>query len=125
MSDPKLKEAMAEIFGVLKKHDIGGQVTLVSPSHSEFRCFIEPSWSVAFFEEVPSGVAVRFRAKKSEIPDKNERHERVEWTTHMLCQIRDLNAQNFMAFDSLIAELGKHFEIKHKPYSDYEPHKDQ
>ena len=46
----KLKEAMAEINGVLIKHDIAGVVVLHEPGFSEFRVRVDPSWSVARFE---------------------------------------------------------------------------
>ncbi len=124
MSDPKLKEAMAEIFGILKKHDIGGQVTLVSPTHAEFRSKIDPSWSVAFFEDHEKGVAVRFRATKAEIPDKEERHQKSELTTHLLCQIRDLCGQNFLMFDGVLNQLKEHLDFDHTPQAGYEPHRE-
>lgn len=125
MSDPKLKEAMAEIFGVLNKHDIGGQVTLVSQTHAEFRIKVDPKWSCAKEEYNSKGVGIRFRVQKADIPDKEERRLRAEQTLHLLCQIRDLNAQNFLGFDSLVKQLEGVIDFEHKPYSNYEPHNEQ
>lgn len=125
MSDPKLKEAMAEIMGVLKKHDIAGQVTLVSPTHSEFRIDIAPTWSCARMEPSGDGFAVRFKATKEGIPDDEARKKIASETAHMLLQIRDLCAQYYMSFDDLVKQLEEFMEIEHKPYSDYEPHREQ
>lgn len=122
MSDPKLKEAMAEIMGVLKKHDIAGQVTLASQTHSEFRVKLDASWSCIFPENKPQGVSFRFRCKKSEIPDVKVRHKLVEESMHILCQFRDMNAQYFMAFEDLIKTLSAYVDFDHKPGSGYEPH---
>jgi hypothetical protein len=123
--DPKLKEAMAEIKNVLNKHDLAGQVTLVSKTHSEFYWKIDPTWSCAKPEPAESGkVAIRFRATKKDIPDKEERRKLAELTLHLLCQIRDLNAQNFMVFDELLNQLGKVIDFEHKPYSGFEPHEE-
>lgn len=124
MSDPKLKEAMAEIFGVLKKHDIAGQVTLVSKTHSEFRSKIDPTWSCASFEDFQDGMAIRFKIKKADVPDKEQRRQIAEWTLHILAQIRDLNAQNFLAFDGSLTEFAKFVKFDHKPHSGFEKHRD-
>lgn len=125
MADVKLKEAMAEIFGVLKKHDIAGQIVLVSKTHSEFRVKIDPTWSCATEEHSSQGLAIRFKVKRADIPDKEERRKLAENTLHLLCQIRDLNAQNFVGFDGLIDQLKKVIDFDHTPYADYEPHNEQ
>lgn len=125
MADPKLKEAMSEIMAVLNKHDIAGQISLVSKTHSEFRCKLDPSWSCARMEMARQGFAVRFKATKESIPDKTLRDEFVSLTMHMILQIRDLAAQNFKAFDELVGQLSKYMEIDHKPYQGYEPHLEQ
>lgn len=125
MADPKLKEAMAEINAIMKKHDIGGHITLVSPTNSEFRYMIDPSWSCAWFERADGGAyAVRFRANKESIPDKQERHKIVENTMHLLLQIRDLAAKTFVETDAVVSQLGNHVEIEHKPFSNFEPHEE-
>jgi hypothetical protein len=125
MADPVLKEAMAEIMGILKKHDIAGQVTLVSPTHTEFRYRIDPKWACTTVEAQGDGyMAVRFRAKKSEIPDMKERHKIVERTMHMLLSIRDLSGKNFLMFDGLEKQLKPHIDFDHKPFSDFEPHRE-
>lgn len=122
MADPKLKTAMNEVMAILQKHDIAGQVTLVSQTHSEFRMKIDPSWSCASLYEVGAGVAIRFNASKKSIPDKEERWKKAELTTHIFCQIRDLCGQYFLAMEGAIKDLGKYTEIEHRGGTGYEPH---
>lgn len=121
MSDPKLKQAMAEIKGILNRHDIAGQVTLVSQTHSEFLLKPDTSWSCVHFD----GEQLRIRVKKSEIPDKEVRRRLIELSAHILLQIRDLNAQNFRFMEQLLKMLEQHVEIDHTPYSGFEPHREQ
>ena len=121
MSDPKLKEAMAEIKGILKKHDIGAQVTLVSETHAEFFYEISPSWSVAYFEH---GNLLRLRAKRADFKTLEEQKRCVNSTIHMVHQIRDISAQSFSNMLDLTDMLGKQFEIDHTPYADFEPHRE-
>src|SRR3954468_20612567 len=123
MSDPNLKDAMKEIMDVLNKHDIAGQVTLVSKTHAEFRLRIDPSWSVAKLVPLKEGYGIRFRVKKQDIPDKQLRLELAALTLHILAQIRDLNAQNFMAFDNALKQLSEVIDFEHHPGSGFEPHK--
>jgi hypothetical protein len=125
MPDPILKEAMAEIMGILKKHDIAGQVTLVSPTHSEFRYRLDPKWACTTIEDHGDGhVSVRFRAKKDEVPDAEERRELVERTLHLLLSIRDLSGKNFLMFDELVKQLKPHIDFDHNPFSGFEPHRE-
>ncbi len=124
MSDPKLKKAMSEIFGILKKHDIAGSVILVSQTHSEHRFLVDTSWSCARFEFRADGPALIFKAKKADIPDDDERHKRAEETAHILFQIRDLSAMHFMGFDSACNQLKEVLKIEHTPFSGFEPHRE-
>lgn len=117
--DPKLKEAMAEIFGVLKKHDIGGAITLVSPTHAEFRFCEDPSWSCARIE---GATRVRFRAKAQDFKTQAEHKRTVELTIHLVAQIRDLAARTFTAFDSMFQQLEKIIDFEHRSYQGFEEH---
>jgi hypothetical protein len=119
--DPKLKEAMAEIFGILQKHDIAGNITLVSPTHAEFRYRIDPSWSCANLE----GDAVRFKSKAADYLSPDVQREVQEATAHMIFQFRDLAGVNFLAFESMVKQLQEVMEIIHKPGQGYEPHREQ
>lgn len=121
MSDPKLKEAMAEIFGILKKHDIAGQVVLVSPTHAEFRAHISPSWSCAFFEDKGG---IRFRAKEAEMGSKEAVHKAKEETLAMFCHFRDVMGSTFLTTQKLLDQVGKQVEFEHVPFHGFEPHRE-
>lgn len=121
MSDPVLKQAMAEIRAIMNHHDIGGAVTLVSPTHSEFYYHLTPSWSACYF---PTSNELRFRAKKEDFKTEAEQERCVTLTVHMVCQIRDIAAQNFTQMEQVIDRLGEHYKIEHTPYADFEPHKE-
>lgn len=112
--DPKLKEAMTKIEDLMKEYDIGGYVSLVSPTHSEFMLHIDPMWSCAFFEEPGK---VRFKATEKDYGSKEARDRAMELTVHMILQIRDLGAQAFMFGEELEKLLKTKMEIEHKPFS--------
>lgn len=120
MSDPRLKEAMAEIKAVMQRHDIAGAITLVSPYASEFLYHIDPSWSVAFFE---GSDRLRIRARAEDFASQDQAHFCVESTVHMICTTRDIAAQTFGNMERLLAILGEHFEIEHTPHP-VEPHRE-
>jgi hypothetical protein len=109
----KLKEAMAEINGVLQKHDIAALVVLHEPGFSEYRSCIDPSWSVCHFEPTKDGdIAVRFRAKAENFGgDKAAQKKAVQDTINMIVHFRDNCAMHFNLMDSLLDMLGKRFEI--------------
>ena len=119
MADPKLKEAMAEIFGILKKHDIAGHIILSSETHSEFRVRIDPSWSCAFFE---SEGGIRFRAKEAELGSKEAVHKTKEATLGMFCHFRDTMGSSFMVTQKLLDNVGKEVPFEHVPFAEFEPH---
>ena len=118
MPDPKLKEAVAEIIAVCRKHDIGGYFILASQTHAEFRYIMDPSWSCAWFED--SG-RLRIRAKRADFKTQEEQVARLSETTHILCQIRDLCAKGFGDMESIIAELSKQCKIEHESFAGFEP----
>lgn len=121
MADPKLKEAMAEIKAIFKKHDIGGFVTLVSETHGEFRYELEPSWSVMHLS--PQG-QFRFKSILADFKNEQDKHRATELSVHLICQIRDLNVQSFRNMQTILEMLEGHMEINHTPYRDFEPHRD-
>lgn len=124
MADPKLKEAMAELAGIMKKHDITGSCIMISETHSEIRHFFESSWSSLTMEEVGDGVGVRIRITKADFPDKEVRRQKAELSAHVIYQLRDLHGASFMASDSLCKELEKHMTVEHIPFRGYEPHRE-
>lgn len=119
MPDPVLKQAMAEIRAVMTKHDIGGAVTLVSATHSEFYYHLTPSWSICYFA---APTQLQFRSKLADFKTEEEQQRCTELTVHMVHQLRDLGAQNFTQMSQVIDMLNEHFEIEHTPYADFEPH---
>lgn len=122
MPDPKLKTAMREIMDILDRHDIAGQITLVSKTHSEFRFKLDPSWSVAKLVKQGLGWAIRFRLTKQDIPDDDERTEIGGMTIHILAQMRDISEQNYLAMSAALAQLATQLDFVHTPRSGYEPH---
>lgn len=126
MSDPKLKEAMAEITPILKKHDIAGHIILVSPTASEFKFFIEPSWSCVRIEPNGDGTATcRFRSKKADFKSKDEQHRVTEQSVWMILGIKDLAAATFIQMEAVEKILRQHIEIDHTPLGGFEPHREQ
>jgi hypothetical protein len=116
--DPKLKEAMAEISAVLKKHDIAGAVTLVSKTHSEYKYHF-PTWSAAQITDE----GIRFRTKSSDYADKQAADQALLDSLHVVLQIHDLNSQNIKVTDQLIKKIGEHVDFDHVPYFDHTPHR--
>lgn len=112
MPDPKLKEAMAEIRGILRKHDIGAYVTLYSQKASEFAVEITPTWSCAYWENRDAG-KLRFRAKTSEI-GQEKAHKIIEDTCHMIFSMRDLCAKGFIDADHMAKMLQTQVHVDHR-----------
>lgn len=115
--DPKLKEAMAEIKAICDKHDVGGFITLVSQTHSEFRLELAPSWSGLKWEEE----GIRFRVKAKELGKEVARKVAGE-TCHLVYQLRDRCAQTFMHMDKLTKQIEEHLNVDHKIEGPYEHH---
>lgn len=121
--DPKLKEAMAEIRSICRKHDIAAYCALVSPTHSEFGLEITPTWSAAYWENKNEG-KLRFRVKQAEVGKENARIL-IELTCHMVYQIRDLCAQGFQFAEGMTKLIEQQVEVDHKSFADFEPHREQ
>src|SRR3990167_2276574 len=120
--DPNLKDAAEEIKKIMQKYDIGGHITLVSPTHSEFMYAITPSWSCARFERLPNGeVGIRFTATEKRYGCKETSRKYQENTAHLLLQIRDLGVQAFQTMENVHEQLKKHIDIEHKPFSTDKP----
>lgn len=84
MPDPVLKAAAEEIKAVLKKYDITAIITLNSPGSTEYVREVEASWSCAFFEQLPEGLCLRFRAKRVDYPSLEAQKEAIENTVGMI-----------------------------------------
>jgi hypothetical protein len=126
MPDPRLKDAMRRISRILRDYDIGGQVTLVSKTHAEYR-YQFPTWSVVQPETGPGGEpGIRLRSFETWYGDKDKQRRAAEESLHCLYQIRDLAGQTFMIFDNLCKQVEEKsgWHIEHHPYSGHEPHTD-
>lgn len=109
--DPMLRVAMKEVESILNKYDIGGFVSLESRSHSEFKLFIEPSWSLARFIKKDGeikGVHFKIRAKTN-LEDTNA-------TAGLLMAVRDQCAMVFMQMDKLKKQLEDTVGLDHQPF---------
>lgn len=108
--DPKLRQAMAEIRAICRKHDIGGAILLTSETHSEFAYLIDlPSWSIVRFEG-DGGV----RLRSTDLPTREAKKHGVEMTAGMLFALRDLAINTANDTGQLCSLLEQHFEIEHK-----------
>lgn len=116
--DPDLRKAMAEIVPILEKYQCGACVTLVSPSHTEYR-YEFPGWT-CIGHDVKTG-AVRVRVKRKDFKTLADYELIVGNTAHMVCQLRDLAVQNFADCQKLVDLLSKYWKFDHKPYQDHEP----
>ena len=108
-SDPKLKEAMAEIQAVLRKHDIAGIVLLQSPTHGEWMNEITPTWSCAMLD----GDRFRFRAIAAEYGGAAERNEAIRITAGMLISFRDGAKRIQENMEKVGALLSQKMQIEH------------
>lgn len=107
--DQKLRDAMREIEGVLKKYDIGGFVTLQSRSHAEFKFLIEtPSWSNVRY--VKEGAAIHLKIHNKSKPKETEA------TVGMLYSIRDLCAMGFQQMDVLANRIEQQVKVIHTTF---------
>lgn len=62
--DPVCKEAMAEIQAIVRKHNLGASIHLVSPTHSEY-AYELPPWGCLSWQHGPNGeVGLRVRCKR-------------------------------------------------------------
>ena len=85
-SDPRLKEAMAEIEGILAKYEIAGAVQLASSTHAEFKIHF-PEWSAVQLQERPDKSDVEIRIKSS---SERDGQGHLESSMHLLLSIRDM-----------------------------------
>lgn len=121
--DPRLKEAMAEIRAICRKHDIASYVALVSKTHSEFGLEVTPTWSAAYWEDKNEG-KLRFRVKQAEV-GKDRAKQLIELTCHMIYQIRDLCIMGFNFSENMTKLIEQQVEVEHNSLAGFEPHKEQ
>lgn len=120
MSDPKLKEAMAEIKALLMKHDLAGYVFIASPTYSEFMHKLDASWSAITIDKN----VFALRAKEAELGSKEAVHKKAEQTAHILCALQDLCVQGYGLSGQILDAMKTVYEIEHKSFTGFEPHYD-
>ncbi|WP_190795217.1 hypothetical protein [Leptolyngbya sp. FACHB-541] len=103
-SDPKLKEAAAEIDAICKKYGIAAFYGLASSTHAEFKLNF-PKWSMISIEEQ----GFRFRAKSAE-------PERSEASIHLAYSLRDIAGLMFQNLEALTQAISQRLDIEHTPF---------
>ena len=79
--DPNLKKAAKEIKAIMRKHNIGGSISLVSKTHSEFLYHIPP-WVAIKITADGRGASIKIN---SEIyPDRDKKMQVAEDTAHFI-----------------------------------------
>lgn len=110
--DPRLKACMQELVDVLERYDVGAQIVLTSPTHSEYRTQF-PTWSVAQHEVTEQGQhAIRFNTKCFTFPSQQGKRAVVERTVQMLAQFQHLAAMHFSQMQQILDMLSEHMEIR-------------
>lgn len=104
-------QAIEEIKAVLSKHDLAGMVMVQAPKESAFLNVIDPSWSVAKYEETREGTAIRIRAKAEHFPSRAAQKEAVEWTCGMVIGFMLQAERTREQFEQIAGVLGQHFGI--------------
>lgn len=102
---------MREIVDILKRYDIAGQITLVSPTHSEYLTQF-PTWSLAQFETNSKGTGIRYNSKDKIFATDKGKLAAQESTVHILDQFRHNAMVNFGIMDDVIARLSEFMEIE-------------
>lgn len=107
--DPKLREAIAEIKAVLKKHDIVGLVSLHSKTHGEFAFEPHASWSLCELIPGPTHEAtMRFKMRPKQKED-------LEATTAFIYNTRDFLRMWWGHFEQMCNMIQKHALVLHNP----------
>ena len=109
--DPRLKACMKQLQEVIESYDVGAQIALVSPTHSEF-LYHFPTWSVAQIEEMEEGPALRFNTKRHRFISARSKHAATEITVHLIAQFQHLSAMFFDIADRVMNGLNEHMEIE-------------
>ena len=109
-----LKVATDEIKAVLKKHDIAGYAVLQSPDRAEWLMGIDPSWSVAKWEEMEEGLGIRLKSSlmKDYEGDKQKQKQELEWTCGIFLGLLSMLEQHHEAVTKLMHVIGSKFDIR-------------
>lgn len=125
MSEKQYRDCMAEIIGVLKKHDMAGAVTVVAKDRAHFRYHF-PTWSVVQLHEAPGGgLGVRLRSKATDFPSKEAQRTANELTAHIVYQMRDCALNTIGVCATLAEKMDEAWTVEHTPNADFDPERSQ
>jgi hypothetical protein len=100
--DPVLREAMLEIQAVMKKHQIGGMVNLISKTHGELGIEF-PDWIGVAQEDL--GMRIKFKKEETDLANL---------TGHFIYSIIDVCGHTSKGFKQLAKVLEDHCEVEHE-----------
>lgn len=110
---PHLKEIMAEIIAVLKKHDVAAHVLLQEYGFSEYLMTIDPTWSLLRFDQ--GNIRIRSKLIEDFAGDKNAQYQASINTAGMVRQFADILARDARLFEDIHALLDQNWNITHTP----------
>lgn len=114
--DKRYRECMAEIIGVLKKHDMAGAVTVVSKERAMFKYHF-PTWTAVELKET----SVRLRLKSSEFESKKAARDCAELTAHVIMQMGDCAANTMGLVKHLSEIMRDKWGMEHEGGADFDP----
>lgn len=114
--DKKYRECMAEIIGVLKKHDMAGAITVVSKERCMFKYHF-PTWTAVELGET----SVRLRLKSSEFPSRQASRDCAVLTAHVIMQMGDCAANTMGLVKHLSEIMRDKWGMEHKGGQDFDP----
>jgi hypothetical protein len=117
--DKRYRECMAEIIGVLKKHDMAGAIAIVDKDRGMFKYHF-PTWSAIKLGHD----YVRIRAKSEDYPSPEAKKKAIEGTVHIITQLRDMAGYTFVSMDKIFKELDKKLGIEMTGPIDFDPELD-
>lgn len=104
--DPILREAMKEIKDILKKYDIGGYISLSSPTHGEFSLELEPKWSmIRWMREDAAHIKLHMKSAP----------EKTDATVGMIARQQEMCGRTFLMLDEIMNQIKNHAEVESKP----------
>lgn len=107
---PKLKRVIAKIKEIIKKEDLAGCVVLVEPGFSEYINVIDPSFSVAFFDNA----GIRMKTKGLPLTPAQKK-KKLETTSIMFHLLATTMMQQGLTMAEVSEFLDSKLEIEHGP----------
>jgi hypothetical protein len=125
MSETSHRECIAEIMGVLKKHDMAGAITVISKERAAFRYHF-PTWSVVKLQEAPDGgLAVRIKSKAADFASREAQNTANELSAHIVYQMRDIATNTYGMCTKVAEKMNEHWHVTHVSGLDFDPERSQ